>query len=126
MFGRSKKYRIPPHLLPVVHGLKEFKDPATQAHIKLKDGREFTIWIWYPDRIWAIRGFTYLPFAGKDIEEIYQTEDDLRVTPRDPQMMFLDDWAGFQILSLTRWRLKLRELSEWIRGKRGANRQSGN
>lgn len=115
MFGRGKKYRVPSHLLPTVRTFQEFKDPATQAHVRLKNGKEHVIWIWYLDRIWAIRGYTYLPFSGCDIEDIYQTEEDRQGEPRDAAMMLLDEGAFFQLLSVRRWRLKYREVTAWFR-----------
>ena len=111
MLGRGEKYRIPRELVPAVQAMQEFKDPVRQAHVHLKDGREFVVRIWYPDRIWAIKGYTYLPFSGMDIEKIYQTEQDLRGQPRDKEWMLLDDWALSQLFSPTRWRLKFRELT---------------
>jgi hypothetical protein len=118
MFGRGKKYRIPPHLLPEVQTLQEFKDPVKQAHVRLRDGREFVVRIWYPDRVWAIQGYTYLPFSGSDIESVYQTKEDEHGESGDDEFMFLDDWVVFQLFCLPRWQLKLREIMNWILGAR--------
>ena len=117
MFGRGQKYRIPQHLTPAALGLSEYKDPVTQAHVRLKDGREFVVGIWYPDRIWAIHGYTHLPFSGSDIEAVYQTEDDKHGS-LDAKFMMLDEWAIGQVFSPRRWRLQFRK----IMNSRGAKR----
>lgn len=122
MFGRGKKYRMPPHLLPAMREFREFKEPITQVHVRLTDGRQFVVRIWYPDRICAIRGYTYLPFSGCDIEHVYQTEEDKAGGPREAEFMYLDEGALSPFFSLPRWRLKLREIMNWMRGKREGHR----
>ncbi len=90
------KYRcpIPAELVPAASGLEEFANGAARATIRLKDGRLFReALVSNGSAVVAIRGHRTPPFAGDEIEAVYQTREDRRPQNRGG-WEFWDEWIS--------------------------------
>ena len=86
------RYTLPKGLIAKVAYFSEFANGATQVSVRLNDGRFFQkVLISNCSFIIAMRGYKELPFAVSEIEDIYQTEED--VSPKERGGWdFWDDW----------------------------------
>lgn len=86
------KHPLSDSLINTVKSFKEFANGAAQATVILDDGRVFKkALISNSKAIIALRGYTDLPFTIGEIQEIYQTEEDLN--PKDiSNWQFWDEW----------------------------------
>jgi hypothetical protein len=85
------RYTLAEHWVKKIVGFGEFANGGTQVTVRTKDGKVFG-GILISNCMWVIaaRGYDDLPFALDDIEEIFQTDDDLRPVHR--RWKYWDDW----------------------------------
>lgn len=89
------RYTLAEHWVKQIVEFGEFANGATQVNARTKDGKVFAgILISNCRWVIAAKGYDDLPFALDDIEDIFQTDDDL--APVDRHWKFWDDWQAPQ------------------------------
>jgi hypothetical protein len=72
------RHRVPEEVMQRAGTLEEFAKDASIASIRVRGGRVYSpAVIVYPDFIAAIEGFDHLPFREEEVEEVFQTPQDL-------------------------------------------------
>ena len=92
-------YILPAALIKKVANLAEFANGGTQVTIKLKNGTLYTKAL-ISNCTWiiAMRGYKELPFSVADIEDVFQSADD--VSPeRRGGWDYWDDWGSGRLPS---------------------------
>lgn len=86
------RYTLPENWVKKIVDFGEFADGATQVSIRTKDGRVFgEVLISNCMYIIAMRNYDDLPFSIDDIEDIFQTSEDIDPKKRGG-WKFWDDW----------------------------------
>jgi len=84
------RYQLPSTVKVRGGRLEEFKQDGAIASVRLADGRQFSgVLIVSPRFVAAVRGHDRLPFSLEEVEEVFQTPEDLR-------MRSGSDWTFFQ------------------------------
>ncbi len=86
------RYTLPEKWVKKIVDFGEFADGATQVSIRTKDGRIFDeVLVSNCMYIIAVRNHDDLPFSINDIEDVFQTNEDLNPKKKDG-WEFWDDW----------------------------------
>lgn len=72
------RYLIPWDIVERDGPFEEFKQDGAVVSVELADGRTYGgVLLVYPNEIWAMDGYSELPFDPQSIKRIFQTEHDL-------------------------------------------------
>ena len=86
------KYRLPEIWIKKIESMEEFANGATQVTIRLKNGQEVSgVLVSDATYVVAVRGFEDLPFALREIDEVFQSSADKSPNERGG-WRYWDDW----------------------------------